>query len=201
MKSWWAIALGEVFGLLSAGIILLPSQPPRGNAIVLLPPPTPIPIQVHVSGEVNHPGVYSLSPESRVQDAIQAAGGITSQANSSGLNIAALLEDGLRVQVPAQTPTETPAPITGIKTKEQQNSSQPISPPVQSSTTLININTASQDELENLSGVGPVTAQKIIAFREENGSFSSIEEIQKVSGVGPATFEKIRDFITVSGDP
>jgi competence protein ComEA len=156
---------------------------------------------VNVSGEVKNPGVYSHSPESRVQDTIQAAGGVTTQGNSSGLNLAALLEDGIRVQVPAQTPTETPAPITGTNAKEQQNSSQPTSPPVQSSSTLININTASQEELETLSGIGPATALKIIALREENDSFTSIEEIQKVSGIGPAAFEKIKDFITVNGEP
>ncbi len=200
MKSWWAIVLGAIFGLLSAGIILLASQPPRGNAIVLLPPPTPIPIQVHISGEITNPGVNALSPESRVQDAIQAAGGLTSEANSSGLNLAALLEDGMRVQVPAQIPTETSSPLTGADSKEQQNSSQTKPSAVQFSSNLININTASHEELETLSGIGPATALKIIAFWEENGLFTSIEEIQKVSGIGPVTFEKIEDFITV-GEP
>jgi competence protein ComEA len=198
MNKWWSVALGVIFGLLSAGILWLTSQPPRGNAITLLPPPTPIPIQVHVKGEVQSPGVYALSPESRVQDAITAAGGFKAQANEAGLNLAAPLQDGSQVQVPAQTPVAIPSLTAASFPKAQESPSQPTGqasePPV---VILININTAGQEELETLTGIGPVTAEKIIAFREENGAFTSIEEIQKVSGIGPATFEKIKDFITV----
>jgi competence protein ComEA len=197
MKIWWIVALGVIFGLLSAGVILLASQPPRGNPISLLPPPTPIPIQVHVSGEVSSPGVYALPPGSRLEQAIQAAGGFTTVADPSGLNLAAILEDGLRIQVPAQTPTAVPAPAAVANPKNPENQAQPATLPEASLSQLININTATQAELETLSGIGPVTAQKIIAFREANGPFTSIEEIQKVSGIGPATFEKIKDFITV----
>lgn len=198
MKNWWILPLGVVFGVLSAGIIYLSSQPPRGNAIVLLPPPTPIPIQVHVSGEVQNPGVYALSPGSRVQDALEAAGGFTEAANNTALNLASILEDGIRIQVPAQTRNEAPSQLTATESKESESPPKPTSPPEDSPTsTLININTASQHELESLSGIGPATALKIITFREENGSFTSIEEIQKVSGIGPVTFENIKSFITV----
>lgn len=198
MNKWWAVALGVIFGLLSAGIIWLASQPPRGNPIALLPPPTPIPIQVYVKGEVQSPGVYALSPESRVQDAITAAGDFTSQADVTALNLAAPLQDGSQVQVPAHAPVETSSPTAVSSSKPQEPPSQPTEQPsAPSAIILININTASQEELETLTGIGPVTAEKIIAFREENGAFTSIEEIQKVSGIGPATFEKIKDFITV----
>jgi competence protein ComEA len=198
MNKWWAVALGVIFGLLSAGIIWVASQPPRGNPIALLPPPTPIPIQVHVKGEVQSPGVYALSPESRVQDAITAAGGFTSQADMTALNLAAPLQDGAQVQVSAQAPVETSSPTAVSSSRPQEPPSQPTEQPsAPPAIILININTASQEELETLTGIGPVTAEKIIAFREENGAFTSIEEIQKVSGIGPATFEKIKDFITV----
>lgn len=198
MKNWWTLALGVVFGVLSAGVIYLSSQPPRGNAIALLPPPTPIPIQVHISGEVQNPGVYALSPGSRVQDAIEAAGGFNETANNTALNLASLLEDGNRVQVPAQTRIETPSSSTATRSNVEISPFEATSPPEDLPTsTLININTASQHDLESLSGIGPATALKIITFREENGPFASIEEIQKVSGIGPVTFENIKTFITV----
>ncbi len=198
MKNWWTLALGVVFGVLSAGVIYLSSQPPRGNAIALLPPPTPIPIQVHVSGEVQNPGVYALPPGNRVQDAVEAAGGLTDNANHTSLNLASPLEDGMRVQVPAQPQVESPSPTTANTPKDAESPSNPTSPPAAApSSELIDINTATQEQLEILSGIGPATAQKIIAFRDENGLFTSIEEIQKVSGIGPVTFENIKDFITV----
>ncbi len=129
MKNWWVLALGVVFGLLGAGIIFLSSQPPRGNAIALLPPPTPIPIQVHISGEIQNPGVYALPVNSRVQDIIEAAGGFTENANSTSLNLAAQLEDGMRVQVPAQIRDEAPSPTAATSTKDAETPPQPISPP------------------------------------------------------------------------
>jgi len=196
------MALGILFGLLSAGIILLASKPPRGNAIVLLPPPTPIPIQIHVSGAIRNSGVYALSPGSRVRDAVEAAGGFTEDADKTALNLAALLEDGVRVQVPAQIQVEIPA--SNITT-QSENDDHPVRTTPQQPSEIqpasININTADQATLETLSGIGPVTAQKIITFREENGPFTSIEEIQKVSGIGPVTFEKIKDFIKVDELP
>ena len=204
MKYWWVLALGVIIGILSAGILYLASQPPRGNAIALLPPPTPIPIQVHISGEIQNPGVYALPPGSRVQDGIEVAGGFSSEANPTNLNLAAPLEDGTRLQVPAQPPVEIPAPPIDATSKDEKAASKPSISPTKAdtlTTSLVNINTASQEELETLSGVGPATALKIITFREENGPFTSIEEIQKVSGIGPATFEKIKDYITVDDVP
>jgi len=198
MKNWWTLALGVVFGILSAGVLYLASQPPRGNAIGLLPPPTPIPIQVHISGEVQNPGVYAISPGRRLQDVIEVAGGFTIKADSTSLNLASLLEDGIRVQVPAQPQVETPSLEKAASSEPENLPSNSTSPPADnSSAKLVNINNANQERLETLSGIGPATAQKIIAFREENGSFTSIEEIQKVSGIGPVTFENIKDFITV----
>jgi len=196
MKNWWTVALGVVFGLLAAGVVYLASQPPRGHPIELLPPPTPVPIQVDVRGAVKTPGVYALPQESRVQDAIEAAGGLTGDADPSGINLAAPLEDGTLIKIPARQPTATPAPERPAA-PAATSPPQAESPSSASGGDLININTATQEELETLSGIGPVTAQKIIAYRQENGPFTTIEEIQKVSGIGPATFEKIRDFITV----
>ncbi len=197
MKGWRLIALGVVFGFLGAGIIWLSSTPPRGDPIQLLPPPTPAPIQVHVSGAVVKPGVYSLPVNSRVKDAIEAAGGCTEEALTENLNLASPLEDGQKIWVPHPA-TGTP-PEAGGESEEGESRAGLI--PLAPSSGKININTATLEELETLPGIGPVTAQKIIDFREAEGPFLYIEEIQKVSGIGPATYEKIKDQITVGEAP
>ncbi len=190
MKTWWWLVLGVLFGLLSAGVILIASSPPRGAAIVLLPPPTPLPMQIHVTGAVQRPGLYLLPQESRVRDAIEAAGGFSEDASYNAVNLAAFLEDGTQLLVP-------------VLNQAVKSSDVILSPPdayqpaVQQTFTMVNINTASQAELETLPNIGPVTAQKIIAFRDEFGAFAMIEEIQKVSGIGNLTFESIEAYITV----
>ena len=192
MKDLWKVVLVFVGGLLVAGIILVVISPPRGEAITLTPPPSPEPILVHVSGAVIEPGVYSLPPSSRVGDAIETAGGLLPDAYPQTLNLAAFITDGARVYVPFQP---TPTSPGGIGVTAPSRSIQiDIEGP-------ININTASQEELETLPGIGPVTAEKIIEYRTTIGPFSTIEEIQEVSGIGPKTFEDIKDLITVEISP
>ena len=201
MKNWWLVALGVILGLLSAGVILLASTPPRGQDIILLPPPSPIPFQVQISGAVQYPGVYELPPGSRIQDAIDLAGGFTVDANISALNLAAHLEDGIRVDVPYQNEVSVQATTEQDTSKEETVPPPTISSPSESRNDLVNINTADQSTLETLSGIGPVIASRIIDFRDQNGPFIEIVEIQKVSGIGPATFDKIKDYITVVDQP
>jgi competence protein ComEA len=201
MKNWWLVALGIILGLLSAGVILLASAPPRGQDITLLPPPSPIPFQVQISGAVQHPGVYELPPGSRLQDAIDLAGGFTIDANISTLNLAAQLEDGIRVDVPYQNQVSIQTATEQDPTKDETFLSPATPSPSASLTDLININTADQSTLETLSGIGPVIASRIITFRDQNGPFLDIFDIQKVSGIGPATFDKIKDYITVVDQP
>jgi competence protein ComEA len=192
--------LGIAGGLLAAGLIFLLTRPVRGTPVTLTPPPTPRPIVVHVAGAVAHPGLYSLPPGSRWSDAIEAAGGYQPGANPTALNLAAILQDGERVFVPAislqpAVPAPTsPAPIV----VPQESRSSAISPSVSG---LIDINTASLEELDTLPGIGPVTAQNIIAYRTEHGPFASIEAIDNVPGIGPATVEKLKDLITISSPP
>jgi competence protein ComEA len=188
MKTWWLLAIGIIGGLLGSGVIYLTSSQPRGEGITLLPPPTSAPIVVHIVGAVLEPGVYSLPIKSRQQDAIEAAGGFLSDANPQVLNLAAPLQDGDRIVVPT-IPSDTPTLAT--------NPSKSTIVELPSSNTLININTASQADLENLPGIGPVKAQTIIAYRESNGSFGLIEDIQNVPGIGPKTFENLKSLITV----
>lgn len=193
MKTGWALLFGIVCGLLAAGAILLASSPPRGHPIHLLPAPTPIPIQIQVDGEVKNPGVYALAKGSRLQEAIIAAGGCTKDADDSSLNLVSTLQDGQRIWIPSQAESEA---LSLESENSQIIDTSKQGPSIQIST-LININTATQDEFESLPGIGPVTAEKIINYRDTNGAFMSIEEIQNVSGIGPATFEKIKEFITV----
>ncbi len=199
MKSWWKIPFGVVCGLLGAGILLLGTSQPRGEAINLLPPPTPPPVVVHVSGAVNQPGVFSLPKNSRMQDALNAAGGLAPEADTQSLNLAAFLVDGELIWIPFQ-PLEQSQKQTLTKNQGSQATTA-IQPTAQNKSKLININTASQSELERLPSIGPVTAKKIIAYRETNGPFTQIDSIQQVNGIGPATFEDIKDLITISDQP
>ena len=115
MKTWQAILFGLLCGLLGGGVIWLVSRPMRGEHIQLLPPATAPPLLVHVSGAVANPGVYQLPSASRLQDAIQAAGGMSADADATGLNLAAPLQDGQKVFVPALSAPGQPS----IKTPPQ----------------------------------------------------------------------------------
>lgn len=193
MKTIWTIGFTIVITLLSVGLILYLARSPRGEAVVLRPPPTPLPVQVHVSGEVTTPGVYQLPPGSRVLDAVEAAGGFSAEADPEALNLAAYLEDGGRLNVPTLASDQEPL-------NETASTMQNIPEDINSSIT-INLNTANQLELETLPGIGPVLAQEIIVFREANGPFDTIEDILEVKGIGPAKFERIKGMITVEDLP
>jgi competence protein ComEA len=128
--------------------------------------------------------VYELPEGSRVQDAVTAAGGLLAEADATGINLAARLEDGQQINIPGGGGVPAP-PAVFI-------GNAPTDGPVE----LININTAGLEELDALPGIGPTTAQKIIDYRTEHGDFQTIEDILNVSGIGPATFDNIKDLIT-----
>lgn len=137
---------------------------------------------VHVDGAVASPGVYELKGcDLRVNDAIQAAGGLLDTAVTDVLNLASLLVDGQKVHVPSAEETSSSVADASLGT----------------SAGLVNINTASVEQLTSLSGVGDSTASAIVKEREANGPFSSIEDIMRVSGIGEKKFEKIKDSICV----
>jgi competence protein ComEA len=196
MKDWLKILAGILGGLLGAGLILLLVSRPRGQPVTLQSPPEPAPLVVHVSGAVNQPGVFTLPAGSRVKDALQAAGGLAPAAQPGALNLAALVQDGSKIAVPFVPPTPDPLRLT---TAPASTPAAGVRPSPAGPKFPININTASQDELEALPGIGPVIAQKIILYRTANGPFTKIEDIQKVSGIGPKTFEEIKTLITVDG--
>lgn len=202
MSKWWGVAFGIVGGLLGAGLLLLVIRPPRGEAIQLLPPPTPLPFSVHVDGAVLHPGVYSLPAGCRVHQAIQAAGGLAPEADVGLVNLAAFIQDGERIWVPsriAPTEVEEAAPSPARSGEALSPGTGTGQAPAESPRWPLNINIASQADLESLPGIGPVIAQRIVAFRHEHGPFTRIEQLQDVSGIGPATYAKIKDLISVSG--
>ncbi len=142
-------------------------------------------------GAVAQPGVYSLPPGSRVKDAVQSAGGLLKEADQEAINLAALLVDGDRVRVPTQkvpTPTRLVSTLSGTRG---------LTPTPAATAGPLNINTASLEELDTLSGIGPAIAARIIAYRQLYGGFKTIQDIMKVEGIGPATFAEIKDMITV----
>ena len=142
-------------------------------------------ITVDVKGAVKSPGIYDLSVGSRVNDAVQKAGGLTEQADSKSLNLAQKVSDEALVYVP---------------TKGEESASQHTGSGAPSSTSKdkkINLNKASLEELKQVKGLGGKRAQDIIDHREANGKFKSVDELKKVSGIGAKTIEKLKDYVTV----
>lgn len=161
-----------------------------------------------VSGEVNSPQVVELPEGSRIDDAINAAGGLTEKADITNINRAAVVNDGDKILIPAKgadvSATQAASPGAAGQTGGQAQQ------PVQSSAGaaqsgagagaqagMININSADTTQLQTITGVGPVTAQKIIDYRTQNGAFKKIEDLTNVSGIGEKTFEKMKDQICV----
>jgi competence protein ComEA len=205
MKTFWAAALGVVGGLCVAGAALLVSSRPRGQPIQLLPPPTPASLVIHLVGAVVHPDVYTLPPGSHIQDAIQAGGGLLPDADPQAVNLAAPVEDGAQIVIPFRS-TQAVENATSVNNAAAIESTVVTATPrfsqrAPGASTQININTASQAELESLPGIGPVLAKRIIEYRQVHGPFAEIQDIERVSGIGPATYQKIKELITVGDNP
>ena len=164
------------------------TQTSVGTSVVEDAPPNKV--VVHVDGQVAAPGVYELvEGEARVNDAILAAGGLTQDADISSLNLASKVADGQKIYVPAVGEQQVAAEASGVVAASGGVAS--------SGDGLININLATVDELQVLSGVGEATAKAIVEDRQNNGQFTCIEDLMRVSGIGEKKFEKIRDRICV----
>lgn len=137
------------------------------------------------------PGVYRLKDGARVSQAIDAAGGLTAEADVTGLNRASKITDGQKIYVPTVGEQQTAAAVGGAE------SSASTTPGTGSSSGLVNINTASAAELQTLSGIGPSMAQSIIDERTQNGAFASVDDLMRVSGIGEKKLAKIKDCICV----
>lgn len=165
-----------------------------GNAMLENENDNVIKIYIHITGEVKKPGVIELNSGDRVIDAIEKAGGETKQADLSQVNLAYKVEDGQKIYIPNKNEKITEYIWSG---NGNNNGDSNLNNREQKEGKKVNINTASQSELDGLPGIGPALAQRIIDFREENGEFKSIEDIQNVKGIGEAKFEEIKENICV----
>ena len=148
-------------------------------------------IIIHITGEIKTPGIIKIKENSRLADAIEAAGGLTENADINKINLAYIISDGQKIYIPN----------INDKTEDYVNSEAGngviIENMESNNKKLVNINTATQAELETLTGIGASTALKIINYRKENGKFNNIEEIKNVSGIGGAKYEVIKNNICV----
>jgi competence protein ComEA len=133
-------------------------------------------VVVDVTGAVARPGVYRLPAGARVTDAVQRAGGASGRALLEAINLAARLADGQQVVVPEKGPAGAPVAVAGATGEEGP----------------ISLGTATVEQLDTIDGIGPVTAQDIIEYRDQHGGLSSVDQLDQVSGIGPATMESLR---------
>lgn len=149
-------------------------------------------VVVHVTGQVKDPSVVTLPAGSRVEDAVQAAGGLTAAADGEAVNLARLLVDGEQIHIPAPGEDPKPGPADA---RDREETTGPAGGE-ETDSAKIDLNTADATILQTLPGIGPVTAEAIIAHREAT-PFVSIEDLLLVNGIGPKTFEKLKDSVTV----
>jgi competence protein ComEA len=142
----------------------------------------PLQLTVYVTGAVDHPGVIRLEEGGRIIDAIEEAGGPLPEADLESLNLAQIVQDGQKILVPRLGETANGEPLstggTGVGA-------------------LVNINLAGQRELEELPGIGPTLAERIVAYREKKGGFKNVDELKQVSGIGEKKFEEIHDLVEI----
>ena len=164
--------------------VLFSAIAPRGSSTTVEPSAAAVSaapvsgIFVHILGAVNEPGLYELREGDRAVDAVAAAGGFTKDADQTGLNLARFVTDGEQIIVPVVGEVPAAAPGTDSSGK-------------------VNLNTADEATLETLPRIGPALAQRIIAWRDENGRFTAIDDLKSVTGIGDKTFEGLADLVTV----
>jgi len=148
-------------------------------------------VWVHVIGAVRHPGLYSVDADSRVENAVDAAGGFLGNAAPEAVNLARKVADGEQIQIPTQDQAKqgggaAPAAATAPQSATSGTTQGPIA-----------LNNATAEQLDTLPGVGPATAAKIIADRETNGPFTSVDDLGRVAGIGPKKLEELRELVSV----
>jgi competence protein ComEA len=181
MKDWLRVVLGVAVGIALMAFIQLTTSQPRGTPITITPAPT-IVYKVQVDGSVAQPGVYDLPPGSRVQDAIAAAGGFLPDASMEQINLARPLKDGEALHVRSIQPEAAPALPA---------------PTLPAASGLIDLNSATFQELDSLPGIGETRAAAILQYRADHGNFVTIDELLQVPGITRDVFEKLKDLIKV----
>jgi competence protein ComEA len=192
--AWWVVrahpsgtpvpAAAAAKGKSPSPLVSLPAEPVGAAGATSAPTASPTgTLVVDVTGKVRRPGIATLPTGSRVVDALEAAGGARHGVDLSGLNLARVLVDGEQIVVGVRAPTGVAASAA--------------SAPGPSSGPLVNINTATESELETLPEVGPVTAAAIIKWRTDNGAFSAVDDLLQVSGIGDKTLAQIAPFVTL----
>lgn len=178
LERWAPLALVLLFLLAMAGgvALLIEHNSPDGIEVVLPDPPT---LQVHLSGEVQNPDVYQFDDGDCLADVLDATGGTTADADLARVNLALRLRDEAHIHVPAL------------------GEAIPDSAQASGTSTPLNLNTATQEELEELPGIGPVRAADVIAYREGNGIYANLVDLLNVSGIGSMTLLGIIDLVTV----
>ena len=187
--------LAAIF-LVAVGLFVLGKSPSHSPKAQLLVPPAKdqklaAPIKVHVIGAVKMPGLYECRSTERIQDAINRAGGPTSDANINAVNLSAFLEDGQQINVPSVV-VVAPAPVSPQPPVAYTNSFEP------PNNQPLNLNTATREQLEALPGIGPVTAEKILVARQKKNGFKSVEELDEIPRIGAKTIEQLRPLVTVN---
>ncbi|HEM5047595.1 TPA: helix-hairpin-helix domain-containing protein [Streptococcus suis] len=204
----WQIALPAAAGLLMATFLIF-SQPAKSDQTGLTEFPQteqasssqeqteetstevseePSQLVVDVKGAVVKPGLYTLEAGARVNDAVEAAGGLTSQADPKSVNLAQKLSDEAVVYVASKDENISVVASTTVSSAMSQD---------EKNTSLVNLNTATEADLQTISGIGAKRATDIIAYREANGGFKSVDDLNNVSGIGDKTMESIRPYVTV----
>jgi competence protein ComEA len=181
---------------------------PEGQPLAALASPSPVvsasptpsaaPVVVYVCGAVARPGVYRLQPGARVADLLAQAGGARPKAELQAINLAAKLVDGQQVVVPEHGAAPLVA-SQGASSPGASSSSTGASGSAAAGMpgAVVNLNTATLEELDTLPGVGPSTAQKIVDYRTAHGSFKSVEDLKNVAGIGDVRFAALKDLVTV----
>jgi competence protein ComEA len=170
-----ALALLVVAGRTLAGAGAAAEQPAPAQPLLAEPAAAAPRLVVHVAGSVKRPGLYRLREGKRVADAVARAGGATAPADTAAINLAAPLADGMQVLVPRRVPGGGGIGAAGGR---------------------VSLSSATAAELDNLPGIGPVTAQKILDYRAAHGGFGSVDDLDAIPGIGPARIEQIRDVVS-----
>ena len=151
---------------------------------------------IHITGSVKNPGIVKLKDGSRIEDAIEAAGGLTENADITNVNLAYVLDDGVKIRIPSIT-DEKNGDEQILEEGSGENIIEETNMTLGASTKEVNINKATETELQSLPGIGASLASRIIEYRNQNGKFSKIDDIKNVNGIGDSKYDNIKDFITV----